>query len=196
VLASPDTADVVARTSEAVRLAGGNVVLATFAGPGFTLGDVAVTAAVASDLGIPAVSLDGSRVVDSLAAEWSTPGVPRTLTKALIAAGGLKLTGLAATATVGGTAIAAVYDGEPDPWALRLAGALADDNRFAVGVDTAKRADGSAQAAKNAGFSGVDDVDTAMGRVSLVWVLSGRAQGWFGQREGASARYPSPLFGK
>jgi hypothetical protein len=130
--------------------------------------------------------------VNVLAAEWSTPDAPRPLTKALVAAGGLKLQGLTATATVGGTAITAVYDGVPDPWAIRLARAFVGDNRFALGVDTTKRTDGSAQTARAAGLSGVDDVDTAMGRVSL----SGRAEGLFGTREGVSARYPSPLFGK
>jgi len=196
VLASADTADTAARASEAVRLAGGKVAVATFAGPGFSLGDAVITAAVAKELGVPASSLDATQVVSRLAGEWSISGTPRPLTKALIAAGGLKLQGLAATATVGGTAITAVYDGVPDPWSLRLARAMVDDARFAVGVDTAKRSDGSAQAAKAAGFSGVDDVDTAMGRVSFVWVLSGRAHGLFGQGEGASARYPSPLFAK
>lgn len=196
VLASADTADTAARASEAIRLAGGKVALATFAGPGYALGDPAVVAAVAKDLGVFESTIDATQVVNVLAAEWGTSDAPRPLTKALIAAGGLKLQGLTATDTVGGTAITAVYDGVSDPWAIRLAQAFVGEGRFALGVDTTKRTDGSAQAAKSAGLSGVDDVDTAMGRVSLAWVLSGRAEGLFGTREGASARYPSPLFGK
>ena len=196
VLAGADTADTAARASEAIRLAGGKVALATFAGPGFALDDAAVVAAVAKDLGVPESTIDATQVVNVLAAEWRTPGAPRPLTKALIASGGLKFQGLTATATVDGTAITAVYDGVPDPWAIRLARAFVGEGRFALGVDTTKRTDGSAQTAKAAGLSGVDDVDTAMGRVSLAWVLSGRAEGLFGSREGASARYPSPLFGK
>jgi Copper transport outer membrane protein, MctB len=196
VLASPDTADTAARASEAVRLAGGTPAIAAFAGSGFSLSDAVVTAAVAKDLGVAPSSLESTQVMDALVAEWGTPDAPRPLTRAMIASGGLNLQGLAATATVQGIAIAAVYDGTPDPWAIRLARSMVDETRFAVGVDTTKRTDGSAKAARDAGLSGVDDIDTALGRVSFAWVLSGRASGLFGQGEGATSRYPSPLFGR
>jgi hypothetical protein len=196
VLASAETADTAARASEAIRLAGGKAAVATFAGPRSSLDDPAVTTAVAKELGIADTSVDATQVMNALAAEWSTPEAPRPLTRALIASGGLKLQGLTTTATVGGVAIAAVYGGTPDPWAMSLARAMVDSTRFAVGVDTTKRDDGSAKAARAAGLSGVDDVDTALGRVSFAWVLSGRAAGLFGRQEGATGRYPSPLFGK
>ena len=196
VIASPDDADTAARASEAIRLAGGTVAVATFTGPGLSLGDPAVSAAVAKDLGVAAGSVDATRVMDALASEWSTAGAARPVTKALVASGGLKLDGLAATSTVSGTAVTAVFDGTPDPWVIRLANAMTDSTRFAVGVDTTGHVGGSAQAAKVAGLSGVDDVDTALGRVSFAWVLSGRASGLFGESAGATARYPSPLFAK
>jgi hypothetical protein len=196
VIASPDDADTAARASEAIRLAGGNVALATFTGPRFSLDDESVAAAVAKDLGVTAASIDTTQVMDALAAEWSTGGSSRPVTKVLIASGGLKLEGLAATATVSGTAVTAVYDGTPDPWAIRLAGALTNSARFAVGVDTRTHVGGSAQAAKTAGLSGVDDVDTPLGQVAFAWVLSGRTSGLFGEADGATARYPSPLFAK
>jgi hypothetical protein len=196
VLASPETADTAARTSEAIRLAGGKAAVATFTGARLSLDDEAVVTAVATELSIATDSVDATRVTSMLAVEWSTPDAPRPLTRALIASGGLKLSGLTTTSTVGGTAIAAVFGGTPDPWAIRLARSMTDTSRFAVGVDTTKRNDGSAKAAREAGLSGVDDVDTALGRVSFAWVLCGRAAGLFGQQEGATARYPSPLFGK
>lgn len=196
VLSSAENADTAARASEAVRLAGGRVAFATFAGSGLALDDEDVSAATAKELGVPAASVTASGVVDALALEWSTPSAARPITKALIAAGALKLQGLPATAAVSGTIITAAFDGTPDPWALRLGRAMTDDTRFAVGVDTTKRKDGSAKAAKAAGLSGVDDVDTSFGHVSLAWVLSGRAAGLFGVGEGATARYPSPLFPK
>ena len=196
VIAGPDDADTAARASEAVRLAGGNVALATFTTPGLSLGDPSVATAVAKDLGLTASSIDTTQIVDSLAAEWSTAGAPRPVTKALVAAGGLKLEGLTATATVSGTAVTAVFDGTPDPWAIRLATKMTDNSRYAVGVDTTAHVGGSAQAAKAAGLSGVDDVDTALGRVSFAWVLSGRASGLFGESDGATARFPSPLFSR
>jgi hypothetical protein len=196
VLASPETADTAARASEAIRLAGGEAAVATFAGERLSLDDEGVGTAIAKELSIPTASVDPTRVASLLAVEWSTAEAQRPLTRALIASGGLKLSGLATTETVGGTAIAAVYGGVPDLLAIRLASLMTDSFRFAVGVDTMKRNDGSAKAAREAGLSGVDDVDTALGRVSFAWVLSGRATGLFGRQEGASARYPSPLFGK
>ncbi len=196
VIASPDDADTAARASEAVRLAGGNVALATFTGPGLSLRDPTVAAAVAKDLGLTASSIDTTQIVDSLAAEWSTAGTLRPVTRALVASGGLKLEGLTTTSTVAGTAVTAVFDGTPDPWVIRLATAMTDSTRYAVGVDTTGHVGGSAQAAKAAGLSGVDDVDTALGRVSFAWVLSGRASGFFGETDGATARFPSPLFSR
>lgn len=196
VIASPDSADTAARASEAVRLAGGDVAVATLSGPGLGLGDQAVSAAVAKGLGVAASSLETTHVMNALAVEWSTVGAARPVTRALVASGALKLTGLPVTATVSGTAVTAVFDDTVDPWAIRLAHAMVDDSRFAVGVDTTKRSDGSAKAAQAAGLSGVDDVDTALGRVSFAWVLSGRAAGLFGEGKGATARYPSPLFAK
>lgn len=195
VIASPDNADTAARASEAVRLAGGKVAYATFSGPGFSLTDDMI-AATARELSVATSSVTASRVVDALAFEWSATGVPRSMTKALIAAGALKMQGLGATATVAGTVVTAVYEGMPDPWAMRLARAMTSDTRFALGVDTTKRSDGSAKAAKAAGLSGVDDIDTTFGRVSLAWVLSGRAAGLFGTGADASDRYPSPLYAK
>ena len=194
VIASPDSADTAARASEAVRLAGGQVALATFSGPGFSLTDEAVAAAAAKELGVVASSMTATSVVDALASEWTTPGGARPVTKALVNAGGLKMQGLTATGTVSGIVVSAVFDGAPDPWAMLLAHAMVDPSRFAAGVDTTKRADGSAKAAKAAGMSGVDDIDTTLGRVSLAWVLSGRASGLFGRSTDATARYPSPLF--
>lgn len=195
VIASPDNADTAARASEAIRSAGGTVALATFSGPEFGLADAAVTAAAAKGLGVDAASVTASAVVEAVSLEWNTAGA-RPLTKALIAAGGLKMQGLPATATVSGTVVTAVFDGKVDAWAIRLGHSMVDDNRFAAGVDTTKRMDGSAKMAKGAGLSGVDDVDTTLGRVSLVWVLSGRAAGLFGTTKDATARYPSPLYPK
>lgn len=196
VIAGPGNADTAARSAEAVRLAGGNVALATFKGPEFGLADETVAASTAKALGITGPSLTATGVVDALAAEWSTPGALRPMTAALITSGALKLQGLAATATVSGTVVTAVFGGTPDTWAMRLAGAMVDDTRFALGADTTKRADGSAKAAKVAGLSGVDDVDTSLGHVSLAWILSGRASGLFGAGADATVRYPSPLYPK
>jgi copper transport outer membrane protein MctB len=194
VIAGPDTAETVATTGRAIRAAGGVTAVATFSGVGLSLGDEAVAAAAAKALDVPVESLDATAVVIALAREWSSPDEPRVLTKALIAAGGLKLTGLAATDKVGAVAVSATFDGTPDPVAFRLAAALSGPTVPAVGVETTKRSDGAAAAAKTAGLSGVDDVDSPIGQVSLVWVLSGRASGLYGVGEGVDGPYPTPLF--
>jgi hypothetical protein len=195
VIAAPESGDTVARIKSVARAAGANVAVATFTTVGLSLGDPDVAAAAAAALGASG-SVNASSVLTGLAREWSTPGDPRVLTKALTTAGGLKLTGLTSTATVDGIAVTAAYAGKPDPLALALAGALSGGTVPALGVETTKRTDGTAAAAKALGISGVDNVDTSIGSVSLVWVLAGRASGYYGVGQGAIGTYPTPLFPK
>lgn len=193
VIAAPDVGDTVSAVTADVHAAGGRTAVATFSRKGLSLSDPDVAAAAAQALGATG-SVDATTVITALAREWSTAGDPRTLTKALAGAGGLKLTGLASTATVNAVAVSAAFAGVPDPAAFALARALTNGVAPALGVETTKRSDGTAVAAKDAGFSGVDDVDTPLGSVSLVWVLSGRASGLYGQGDTVDAPYPSPLF--
>lgn len=194
VIAGSDTGDTVSQASSDVRAAGGTVAVATFSDSGLALKDPKVAAAAAKVLGASTTgSVEETAVVAALAHEWSSTG-SRPLTKALVDAGGLKVTGLPAAATVGGVVVTAAFGGKPDAAALRLARALSDGTHPAVGVETTKRTDGTAKAAKAAGISGVDDIDTPMGQVSLVWVLAGRATGLFGSGNTVDGPYPSPLF--
>ena len=194
VIADPDSVDTVARTTEALRLAGATPAVATITGTGLSLGDTKVADAAMRSLGSPPASELETRVITELAREWTTPGDGRGLTAALIGAGGLKLEGLTATDTVGGIALTATYGGKPDGSALALAKALTGPGRFGVGVETAKRRTGQAKSAFTSGLSGVDDVDSPLGQASLVWVLAGRAAGSFGSVKGAGAAFPDPLF--
>jgi len=195
VIAAPDSGDTVASVNSSVRGAGGRAAVVTFTSAGLSLSDEDVSAAAVKTLGLPQGSVDQTVVVNALAREWTTPNDPRTLTKALAAAGGLKLTGLPASATVDAVAVTAAFEGTPDPAAFALVRALRAVRAMpAVGVETLKRSDGSAVAAKTAGFSGVDDIDMPLGSVSLVWVLSGRANGLFGVGETVDSAYPTPLF--
>ncbi len=195
VIASPDSGDTVTNVTSAVRVAGGRAAVATFSTAGLSLDDADVQAAAAKALAVPATSLDATAVIAALVREWTTAGDPRVLTKALTASAGLKLTGLPATATVDAVAVTAAFDGQPDPAAFALASALvAGTTRPALGVESTKHADGTAVAAKAAGLSGVDDIDTPIGAVSMVWVLSARAKGLYGVGSTVDAAYPSPLF--
>lgn len=194
VIEDPDSAETVARASEAVRAAGGAVAVAQFAGAGLSLDDAKVRDAAMKALGSPDASQLETRVVETLAREWTTPGDSRVLTGALVTAGGLRLSGLPASETVGGCAVSAVYGGKPDDAVLGLAETIAHNGRFAAGVETAKKPTGEAAAAVAAGLSGVDDIEDPLGQLSLVWVLAGRASGGFGTGSGVDAAFPQPLF--
>jgi hypothetical protein len=194
VIASPETADTVTRVNEGVKAAGGTTAIAMFNDAGLSLGDSAVAAAAGKALGVPVGSVDETGVITALVREWSPPEDGGPLTKALVASGGLKVTGLSRNTMVSGVVVTGTFNGTPDPAAFRLARAFADSTRAAVGVETTKRSDGTAAAAKAAGLSGVDDIDAPLGEVSLVWVLSGRASGLFGLGDGVDGPFPMPLF--
>ena len=49
---------------------------------------------------------------------------------------------------------------------------------------------GCVSAATARGISAVDDVDEPEGAMALVWVLAGKAEGYFGVRQGADAQFP------
>jgi hypothetical protein len=196
VIAAPDSGDTVANITSAVHSAGGRAAVVTFSAVGLSLSSSDASAAAAKALSLPAGTVDETAVVAALAQEWRTPSDPRVLTKALTTAGGLKMTGLPATATIDAVAVTAAYAGKPDPAAFDLARGVAGSVLPIVGVETTKRADGTAVAAKALGMSGVDDADTPVGSVSLVWVLSGRTTGLYGVGSTVDAAYPTPLFPK
>ncbi len=194
IVADPDSSDAVARASDAVRLAGGTPAVATFGSSGLSLGDAATRNAAQKVLGHVRASLLATGVIDTLSHEWMTADTPRTLTQAMISAGGLRLEGLSATATVSGAVAAAVFNGTPDATALALARELSGIGSLGAGVEVTAQSTGLARAARADGLSAVDDVDTPIGELSLVWVLAGRASGWYGVQPGADAPYPTPLF--
>jgi hypothetical protein len=194
VIADPDSSDAVARVSDAVSAAGGLPAVATLEAADLSLSDPTVSAAATAVLGPTEPSQLTSSVVEALVREWTTAGDPRKLTAALVDAGALKMQDLPASATVSGCAVAAVFDKTPDAAGIALARGLASAGRLSAGVETTKLDTGMASAATAAGLSAVDDVDSPLGQVSLVWVLSGRAGGWFGELPRADSRFPEPLF--
>lgn len=194
VLADPESGETVSRVQEALRLSGANTAVTTLTGADLGLGDPKAKDAALAVLGSAAESELETRVVETLAREWTTAGDARPLTSALAATGALKQQGLAADAAASGVVLATVFGGTPDPAALRLAAALTAPGRFGAGVEISKSPDGQAKAAVAAGMSGVDDGDTPMGQVSLTWVLLGRAAGSYGTVSGVDGPFPNPLF--
>lgn len=59
-----------------------------------------------------------------------------------------------------------------------------------MGAESAPVADGVAATCAAAGLSAVDHVDTPQGRFSLVWILAGRAAGYFGSGSGTAGYFP------
>jgi hypothetical protein len=194
VIADPGAGEAVKAAVETVKSAGGAAAVMTFSEPGLGLGDASVVAAASMALGAPQASVDETSVVAALAREWTTAADQRALTGALVKAGVLRVEGLAADASVSGAIDCTAWDDKPDAAALRLTVALTGPGRFAVGAGTAKRPAGLAAAAVAAGQSGVEMVESPLGRVSLVWALTGRANGRYGPSKDADAQYPTPLF--
>lgn len=195
VITSPENGETASLVTRQLKSAGAAVAVATFSDVDFSLADERVVDAAGKALAMPSGSVTTSMVVTALAQEWGIAGAARPVTKALIDANALKLTGLPDAVAVAGTVVACSFDGKPDGAALLLAAALSDEARHSVGVESSKLADGTASAAKLSGISGVDHVDAPMGEVAMIWVLAGRASGLFGQSEGADGQYPSPLYG-
>jgi hypothetical protein len=194
VIADPNSAETVKYAVDSIRAAGGTAAIATLTEPGLALANPGVLKAVAAALAAPEASVDETRVTAELAREWITPGGARTLTNALVSAGALRLDSFSAPAAADGVICASVWTGTPDQAALAVARGMAGPGRSSVGVETTKRVTGLAQAAVTAGLSGVDDIDETFGRVSMVWLVAGRASGLYGTAKGATGRYPSPLF--
>jgi hypothetical protein len=193
VLTDPTSGDVVSEVTKAVREAGGRAAVITLTAPGLGLSVPAVAESLASLVGTAGPAAETS-VSTALVVEWTTPGIARSLTAALVKAGAIRVDGLTAEMVVDGAVTASVWDTKPDEAALRLAKALTGPDRYGAGVETTKRAAGLATAAVAAGLSAVDDIDRPIGRVSLVWILAGKTAGHYGLGKGADAAFPSPLF--
>lgn len=195
LLGDPDSTDILAQASDAVRLAGGTPASATFTGPGLSLSDPKVRDAAMKVLGSAVESQLQARVTEALAIEWTGSDQSRALTNALVSAGGLRLQGLEPGVPIAATVVSSVRGSAVDTATVALAKALTSPTRPAAGVETTARRTGQAKAAVEAGLSAVDDIDEPLGKVSLIWVLSGRRSGYFGTGDGAVARFPDPLSG-
>lgn len=175
--------------ADAVKAAGGDVVVVRLSKPGFGLSDPAVARAVSALMG-PAAGKDvAASVASSLAAEWTTDG-PRPLTDVLRSHGVID-GAEPATGTVGTAAVVlAGFNNHADPGSVALGRALADRHLWVVAAQEYGSANGMAQAAAAKGISAMDTLGTLPGRYTLVMLLSGSAEGFYGVGEGAKATFP------
>jgi hypothetical protein len=194
VLTNAGRADAAAAVSDAVAKAGGAAVTATFRDVGFGLKDKTLAAKVAAVLATDANADLTAPVADALAREFSdAPGTPSPVTDVLVAAGELSMNTPDGSGTPALIVTTGSFDDKPDAAEISLATAGKAHGLIAAGAETTKRATGVAAAAADAGLPSVDDADTPVGQVSLVWVLLGRATGRYGAAKGVDAAYPSPL---
>jgi len=184
-------------STEAIKQAGGTPLVLTLESPDLGL-DTEIPEALPALLGVPyadQTTAPASRqfinaVADAIAAELHTGG-ERPVLFALAKSGALTIGDPAATGRVHACVVMSAFDDEPDAFALAVAKGLDQREAVAVGVEAAALSTGVALSAVDEGFSAVDDVESPQGSLSLVWLLSGRATGYFGIGSGAEAVYPS-----
>lgn len=178
----------------AITLAGGRPAVASIETPGLALrrsapqGLVGYFAGRGEQMADPGPALE-EQVARALVAEWRAGG-PRPLTDLLVAAGVMGIETPSDALSADALVVMAADDGGADSFALALARAMAEAGGRVAGAQAATSEGGVAAATAGEGFSAVDHVDTAQGRLSLVWVLAGRAEGYYGWSEGADAYYP------
>jgi len=129
------------------------------------------------------------QVAEALVGEWRT-GAEQPLTELLASAGLLNIESTSGTATVDAVVVMGSDEAGSDPFALEVARSMTAAGGIAVGAESAPVEGGVAAIFTGEGLSAVDHAGTPQGRVSLVWLLAGRVEGFFGSGDGAEAFYP------
>ncbi len=191
IIAATGRADGLGAAQEAVREAGGTPVTMVLSSAGFGLSSPEVSSVVTQTVEpVPVEDLRAAVVAD-LVREWSTPAAERTLTALLAEAGVLRIDGEpeVGVAVAGVVTLAAFPDG-PDAAALELARGLADAGLPALGGEARSQSTGVVDAAVDVGLSAVDHLGSPEGTYSLVLVLAGQAEGYFGYGDNAVSPWP------
>ena len=189
VVASTGRADGLGSTADAIRSAGGTPVTLLLSAPMLGAGEASVSSVVTETIGPVEADALVDEIADQLAAEWLLPVDVRPLTAVLDEAGVLRVDGDEG-APIDAVAVLASFEGAPDEGALAFARSLADGGVAACGIEAQSQTTGVAAAALESGLSGVDHIGTPEGAYSLIWVLSGRADGYYGIGDGAQAPWP------
>ena len=174
---------------DAIRSAGGNPVLIKLVQPEFGIGNAKTADAIRSI--VPSSSDLRTAVIVGLAAEWTTAGPPRPLTQALEQAGAIEITGLKPSVVATDLVSVAAFSKRPDTMALDIARAYADAGYYAIGAQTPTSGTGVAAAAVARRLSAFDTLGSEPGRFTLITLLSGGEQGFFGLSDSAVKPYPA-----
>lgn len=185
--------DAMVAARDIAQSAGAEVTMMTFATPALGLDKVEPEglAGLLQQQGIeiaPAGPELLEQVAGLLSTEWRGEG-ERALTEYLVTNALVSLESAAGTGTIDAVVITG-GNGEPcDALGLQLARQFIDAGGRAVGADLALVEDGAAATCAAEGVSAVDHLATPQGRYSLVAVLAGLAEGYYGSGEGADAYY-------
>jgi hypothetical protein len=194
IVSPPDGTDTIAAARTAVEQAGGTVLTVTLGAPALGL-EQSEPEGLAGFLQLQnqEIASPGEDLIDQvsnvLAAEWRA-GDARPLTELLVTNGLMAVESAPGTATIDAVVIVGGEDGTCDPFARALAQRYVDGGARAVGVELSLAEDGVAAACSGDGLSAVDHLATPQGRYSLIAILAGLADGYYGTGEGVSGYYP------
>ena len=129
------------------------------------------------------------QVADALVTEWRS-GAAQPLTELLVGEGLLGIESTSETATLDAVVIVGTGEAGCDAFALAVARSMSAAGGTAAGAESTPVAEGVAAACVSEGLPAVDHLHTPQGKVSLVWILAGRARGYYGSGTGAEAFFP------
>ena len=178
-----------AEAEATIKEAGGKAVVVTLLDEEFGLGDETVAKAVRALVPTPTALRAG--LVQGLASEWTTATASRPITGALVDAEAIDVNGLKASAAATSIVDVASFADKPDEVALDVCRAYADMGFSAMGAERSEAATGVAHASAARGLSAFDTLGTEFGRFTLVALLSGGEQGFFGADPKAGKQFPS-----
>lgn len=193
VLASPQAIDSVNAVNETVTTAGGTVVNATIITPALGL-DKEEPEGLAGYFQLQGVEMEEPgealqrQVAAALVDEWRAG--TSSLTALLVGDGLLTVESSSATATIDAIVVVGTAEAGCDPIGLEAARAMDGAGGVGIGADSAAVEGGIASICSAQGLSAIDHVTTPQGRVSLVWLLSRRAEGYYGFGQGAQGYVP------
>jgi hypothetical protein len=194
VIADDALTDALGVVNRAVVGAGGRVVTAFLAEPGFGLYDADLRAdlALLGQTDVPVHERDLEReIAAGLAAELRSPvGVETPYMDALTDAGILELDGWEPGRRIDGAVVVASFEEQADTASIRFGARLHDMGLPVAGAESSYADNGVVSAALEAGLSAVDHADLPQGALSLTMILAGRAEGHYGLRDGASGASP------
>lgn len=195
VLATAGQANSVETVRETVQSAGGAVYVVTLNTPGLGLdqtepeGLAGLLFGQGVEIAEPGEALR-EQVAELLYAEWRAGG-ERPLTELLVSTGRMTTESLTGTFTVDAVVIAGGGSEGCDPFSLSLARRIVADGGYAAAAELSETPGGVAAVCDGEGLSAVDHLETPQGRLSLVYLLAGRATGYYGTGEGADGYYPA-----